>query len=224
MTGSEHGDMLVPLAVAAAAGYLLGSLPFGYLVARSRGVNIFEVGSRSPGATNVGRVLGKWPRNIVFALDALKGAAAAGWPLLVVWGAVRAFNVPSVLGFVGLGFALVGHSFSCFTRFRGGKGVSTAAGGLLVLMPPVALVSAAVWLCVFFATRYVSLASILAALSLPVTAVLSNRGAVSLWVTACIALFVVVMHRTNVGRLLSGTERRFERGKGPGDGDRGTRQ
>ncbi len=224
MTGSEHGDMLVPLAVAAAAGYLLGSLPFGYLVARSRGVNIFEVGSGSPGATNVGRVLGKWPRNIVFALDALKGAAAAGWPLLVVWGAVRAFNVPSVLGFVGLGFALVGHSFSCFTRFRGGKGVSTAAGGLLVLMPPVALVSAAVWLCVFFATRYVSLASILAALSLPVTAVLSNRGAISLWVAAFVALFVVAMHRANVGRLLSGTEKRFEKRKDTEDGDRGTRQ
>ncbi len=221
MTGSEHGDLLVPLALAAVAGYLLGALPFGYLVARSRGVNIFEVGSRSPGATNVGRVLGKWPRNLVFALDALKGAAAAGWPLLVVWGAVRAFNVPSVLGFVGLGFALLGHSFSCFTRFKGGKGVSTAAGGLMVLMPPVAVVSGVVWLCVFFATRYVSLASILAAMSLPVTSVLAHRGTLSLWVTGFVALFVLVMHRDNVGRLLSGTEKRFERrtdgdDRGPG--------
>jgi glycerol-3-phosphate acyltransferase PlsY len=186
-------------------------------VARSRGVNIFEVGSRSPGATNVGRVLGKWPRNIVFALDALKGAAAAGWPLLVVWGAAGAFNVPSLLGFVGLGFAIVGHSFSCFTRFRGGKGVSTAAGGLMLLMPQVALVSAAVWLCVFFATRYVSLASILAALSLPVTAVLSGAGKLSVGVTSVIALFVVAMHRTNVARLLGGTERRFERKRDGGD-------
>jgi acyl phosphate:glycerol-3-phosphate acyltransferase len=221
MTGSEHGDLLVPLALAAVAGYLLGALPFGYLVARSRGVNIFEVGSKSPGATNVGRVLGKWPRNLVFALDALKGAAAAGWPLLAVWGAVRAFDVPSLLGFVGLGFALVGHSFSCFTHFKGGKGVSTAAGGLMVLMPPVAVVSGVVWLCVFFATRYVSLASILGAMSLPVTAVLTHRGALSLWVTGFVALFVLVMHRTNIGRLLSGTEKRFEKrrdgdGKGPG--------
>lgn len=203
----------MPLAIAAASGYFLGALPFGYLVARSRGVNIFEVGSKSPGATNVGRVLGKWPRNIVFTLDALKGAVAAGWPLLVAWGAVRAFDIPSVLGFVGLGFALLGHSFSCFTRFRGGKGVSTAAGGLMVLMPPVALVSGVVWLCVFFATRYVSLASILAALSLPVTAVLSRRGALSLWVTAFVAAFVVVMHRANVVRLAMGTEKRFERRK-----------
>ncbi len=211
MTGPEHGDLLVPLAIAAGAGYFLGALPFGYLVARFRGVNIFEVGSKSPGATNVGRVLGKWPRNLVFALDALKGAVAAGWPLLVAWGAVRAFDVPTALGFVGLGFALVGHSFSCFTHFRGGKGVSTAAGGLLVLMPPVAAVSGVVWLCVFFATRYVSLASILAAVSLPVTAVLSSRGALSLWVTGFVAVFVVVMHRANVVRLLRGTERRFER-------------
>ena len=217
MTGTEHGDLLAPLAIAAGAGYFLGALPFGYLVARSRGVNIFEVGSKSPGATNVGRVLGRWPRNIVFALDALKGAVAAGWPLLVVWGAVRAFNVPSVLGFVGLGFALLGHSFSCFTRFRGGKGVSTAAGGLLVLMPPVALVSGVVWLCVFFATRYVSLASILAALSLPVTSALAHRGMLSLWVTAFVAAFVAVMHRANVARLLQGTEKRFERSRDGGD-------
>src|ERR1035438_1032878 len=160
MPVSAHGDLLVPLAIAAAAGYLLGALPFGYLVARTRGGNIFEVGSGSSGATNVGRVLGRWPRNIVFFLDTLKGAVAAGWPLLVVWGAVRAFDVPSVLGFVGLGFALVGHSFSCFTRFRGGKGVATAAGGILVLMPVIALITAAVWLAVFYATRYVSLASI----------------------------------------------------------------
>ena len=80
MPEAEHGDLLVPLALAALAGYFLGSLPFGYLVARSRGVDIFTVGSRSPGATNVRRVLGSGPGNIVFVLDALKGAVAAGWP------------------------------------------------------------------------------------------------------------------------------------------------
>ena len=76
---ADHGDLLLPLASAAIAGYLLGSLPFGYLVARSRGVDIFQVGSRSPGATNVRRVLGSGPGNAVFILDALKGAVAAGW-------------------------------------------------------------------------------------------------------------------------------------------------
>src|SRR5271163_663609 len=138
MSGPDPGDALVPLALAAAAGYLLGSLPFGYLVARARGVDIFSVGSRSPGATNVRRVLGSGPGNVVLALDLLKGAAAAGWPLLVTWGAVSSLSAARTLGYVGLAGALVGHSFSCFTRFKGGKGVATAAGGLAVLMPYVA--------------------------------------------------------------------------------------
>src|SRR5450432_1901944 len=109
---ADPGDLIVPLLIAAVAGYLLGSLPFGYLVARSKGVDIFQVGSRSSGATNVRRVLGSGPGNLVFLLDVLKGAVAAGWPIIVAWGALRAFDVPSVLGYVGLAFALVGHSFS----------------------------------------------------------------------------------------------------------------
>src|ERR1700678_1092524 len=146
MPGSmDLDDMLVPLALAAASGYLLGALPFGYLVARSRGVNIFEVGSGSPGATNVRRVLGRGPGNLVFFLDALKGAPAAALPLLLSRAYLlrpppasaapaQGVDPAIVLGCVGLALAIVGHSFSCFTRFRGGKGVATAAGGLLVLM------------------------------------------------------------------------------------------
>jgi glycerol-3-phosphate acyltransferase PlsY len=218
MPGPVQGELLLPLAMAAVAGYLLGALPFGYLVARSRGVDIFTVGSKSSGATNVGRVLGKWPRNIVFTLDMLKGAAAAGWPLLVVWGVIRDFSVPHLLGTVGLACALLGHSFSCFTRFRGGKGVATASGGLLVLMPCVALGSATLWIAIFYATRFASLASILAALSLPLLAYVFNREVVALWLTSLIAVFVVFRHRANVGRLLSGTEKRFER-KAPAAAD-----
>jgi glycerol-3-phosphate acyltransferase PlsY len=221
------GDLFVPLSAAAAAGYLLGSLPFGFLVARSRGVNIFEVGSRSPGATNVRRVLGGGPGNTVFVLDLLKGAVAAGWPL--AWGclvlahqvaASQAGALPQdavdrerMLGYVGLAAALVGHSFSCFTGFKGGKGVATAAGGLLVLMPYVMLASAAVWLAVFLSTRYVSLASILAAVCLPILALAFARGTAALCVTGLIAVFVIIRHRANVRRLLSGTEKKFERKK-----------
>src|SRR5580693_4141640 len=201
MAGPANGDSLLPLAIAAAAGYLLGALPFGYLVARSKGVDIFSVGSRSPGATNVRRVLGTGPGNAVLLLDILKGAVAAGWPLLIVWGAWGDPAAPRILGYVGLAGALIGHSFSCFTRFRGGKGVATAAGGLVVLMPWVALISAALWVVVFYATRYVSLASMLAALSLPVLAVLLRRGQIGIWVAALIALFVVIRHRANVRRL-----------------------
>ncbi len=226
-------DLLLPLAATAAAGYLLGALPFGYLVARSRGVDIFTVGSKSSGATNVRRVLGRGPGTTVFVLDMLKGALAAGWPLLFALfymsahpagadglkapagdgAAAAAFRHVELLGYFGLGFALVGHSFSCFTRFRGGKGVSTAAGGFFVLMPYVAAVSAAVWVVVFYSTRFVSLASILAALGLPVAAALLSRDRIALWVTAAVAVFVVVRHRSNIARLLTGTEKRFERGK-----------
>jgi glycerol-3-phosphate acyltransferase PlsY len=196
--------MQVPLLLAALAGYLLGSLPTGYVVGRSRGVDIFTVGSKSSGATNVRRVLGPGPGNLVFALDVLKGAVAAGWPLLLGWG---------LAGYLGLAFALLGHSFSCFTRFRGGKGVATGAGGLIVLMPPVALVAAALWVAVFYASRFVSLASIVAAFSLPIFAFVFHRGDLAIWVATAVALFVVLRHRANVGRLLSGTEKRFERRK-----------
>jgi glycerol-3-phosphate acyltransferase PlsY len=211
MPGPEQADSLVPLAIAAAAGYLLGSLPFGYLVARAKGVDIFTVGSRSPGATNVRRVLGAGPGNAVLALDMAKGAVAAGWPLLAVWGAVSALCAPRTLGYVGLAAALLGHSFSCFTRFKGGKGVATAAGGLVVLMPLVAASSLAVWAAVFAASRYVSLASIVAAASLPLLAYAFRQGRLAMAVSGAIALFVIVRHRANIGRLLAGTEKRFER-------------
>jgi acyl phosphate:glycerol-3-phosphate acyltransferase len=201
---AEHADMLGPLLLAALAGYLLGSLPTGYLVARSKGIDIFAAGSKSSGATNVRRVVGRGPGNLVFCLDVLKGAVAAGWPLFAGWG---------VLGYVGLGFALLGHSFSCFTRFRGGKGVATGAGGLVVLMPPVTLVAAAIWIAVFYASRFVSLASIAAATSLPIFAYVFHRGDVAVWVATAVAVFVILRHRANVGRLINGTEKRFERRK-----------
>jgi acyl phosphate:glycerol-3-phosphate acyltransferase len=206
-------DMLVPLAIAAIAGYLLGALPFGYLVARARGVDIFTVGSRSSGSTNVRRVLGSGAGNTVLALDVLKGCVAAGWPLLVVWSAVQTITTSRTLGYAGLAFALLGHSFSCFTGFKGGKGVATAAGGLLVLMPWVAFSSAGIWVIIFSASRFVSLASILAALSLPGLAILYKQGTIALWVCVAVALFVVIRHRANVVRLVNGTEKRFERKK-----------
>lgn len=219
---ADLGELVAPLAGVAACGYLLGALPFGYLVARAHGVNIFEVGSRNPGATNVRRVLGRGPGNTVFALDAAKGALAAGWPLLLALGGVAASGPGPLrtlaacagwLAYVGLAFALLGHSFSCFTRFRGGKGVATAAGGILVLMPLAAAVVAVVWVATFYASRYVSLASILGALCLPLAVLLLKHDAASLGVSAAVAVFVVVRHRSNISRLLAGTEARFERKK-----------
>lgn len=202
--------MLVPLLIALVVGYLLGSLPFGYLVARARGVNIFEVGSKNPGATNVRRTCGSGPGNVVFALDALKGAAAAGWPLLVAFGIeAQERNVPVAVGVIGLVGALLGHSFSCFTRFRGGKGVATSAGGLLVLMPLPTLIAGATWVVTFYAARYVSLASIVAALALAVAAYFLTLPTLLLGLAAAIAGFVILRHRTNIVRLVNGTEHKF---------------
>lgn len=205
--------------LAAAIGYLLGSLPFGWLVARMRGVNIFEVGSRSPGATNVRRVLGARAGNLVFVLDALKGAVAAGWPALVGrhgidlrdFAAARDLHVTSCL--VSLIAALVGHSFSCFTGFRGGKGVATGTGGLLVLLPGSTLIAAGVWVIAFYATGYVSLASILAALTLPTAAYCFSNRTLLVVAAIAISLFVIGRHRANIGRLLNGTENKFQKKK-----------
>lgn len=216
--------MVFPLLVALVAGYLLGSVPFGYLVARAKGVNIFEVGSRNPGATNVRRVLGSGPGNLVFALDALKGAAATALPLAYFWwrgesitttttnehGAVLyTVDWRTAAAVVGLIAALLGHGFSCFTKFRGGKGVATSVGGLVVLMPLVTAIVAVVWAAVFYSLRFVSLASIVAALALVVAAYFLQVGGLLVGLSAVIATFVILRHRTNIVRLLNGTENRF---------------
>lgn len=197
--------MILPLSLSLIAGYFLGALPFGYLVARAKGINIFEHGSKNPGATNVRRVLGAGPGNLTFALDALKGAVAAGWPLFFYGGAELAAYA-AVTGLVG---ALVGHSFSCFTGFKGGKGVATASGGFLVLMPVPLAAGLVVWLLSFYSTRYVSLASILAALALPVAGLFHHDGGLRVGLATAVAAFVVIRHRSNISRLLNGTENRF---------------
>jgi len=197
--------------IAGAAGYLLGALPFGYLVAKAKGVNIFEVGSRNPGATNVKRVLGRGPGNLVFALDVLKGAVATLWPLLL--SAPEGAAQSALFQVIGLVGALLGHSFSCFTRFKGGKGVATAAGGFAIILPIPTLVAGALWLLTFFSTRYVSLASLVAAAAIPTVSWLTGRPLIVSGVATAIALFVFIRHRANIGRLLKGTEHKFVKGQ-----------
>jgi acyl phosphate:glycerol-3-phosphate acyltransferase len=217
--------MIVPLLTAIIIGYLLGSIPFGYLVARSKGINIFEHGSKNPGATNVRRVLGKGPGNLVFFLDVLKGAAAAGWPLLLAWRSLAGSSISLgttviysnsaawPMAIVGLLAALLGHCFSCFTGFRGGKGVATTVGGVLVLMPAAIGIAAIIWVLVFYTLRYVSLASILAALTLPVAAFFLGQPSLLIWLAIAIAVLVLLRHRANIVRLLNGTENRFSKKK-----------
>lgn len=199
--------MLTPLLIAIVIGYLLGSLPFGYLVARSKGVNIFEVGSKNPGATNVRRVLGSGPGNLVLFLDAVKGAVSAGWPIIWFWtknGSLA--DSDEIVAISGVVAAMLGHSFSCFTGFKGGKGVATGAGGFLVVFPIGMAIALAVFGGTLLLARYVSLASMLGAVSLPITALLMQRSTVLVSVAAVIVVFVIVRHRANISRLLAGTE------------------
>ncbi len=217
------------LFASALIGYLLGSLPFGAIVARAHGVDIFKEGSGNPGATNVKRVLGekfgakgRKAGNMVFGLDVLKGAIASSWSLLAWTSLSVAVDLQNgngaavihgddwrLLGLAGVIGAVLGHSFSIFTKFKGGKGVATAAGGVLVLMPVSCLIGALVWLITFYATRYVSLGSILAAVAVPAASwIRGNPLPLNIAVTV-IGLFVIVRHRENIKRLLNGTESKF---------------
>jgi glycerol-3-phosphate acyltransferase PlsY len=209
--------MFAATGIFALLGYLLGSVNFAVLVAKKHGVDILKEGSGNPGATNVKRVLGKGPGNLVFALDALKGFVGAGLPYLLL----RTEETPAaaeihfticVAGFVG---TLLGHCFSCFLKFKGGKGVASTIGGLIVLLPFPILIGATLWGLVFLLSRYVSLASIILGVSLPVSCwVLPlftklTFSPAEFWFAGAIAAFNVWTHRSNIGRLLNGTENRF---------------
>src|SRR5262245_15889454 len=148
------------------AAYLVGAVPFGYLVARARGVDIFQHGSGNIGATNVGRVLGRKFGVLVFLLDFAKGAL----PAAVAAGlAGRAGNLPPDTLPVAAGLAaFLGHLFPVYLRFHGGKGVATGAGVVAVLLPLPAAGALVAWVVVLCLTRYVSLASVVAAGSLAV--------------------------------------------------------
>jgi glycerol-3-phosphate acyltransferase PlsY len=205
--------MVMLLVIALVVGYLLGSLPFGYLVARAKGVNIFEVGSKSSGATNIRRVLGNGPGYLVLALDAAKGAAAAGFSMLYFLWKDSAFgNAPldsndaNFFAMAALIGALLGHSYSCFTKLKGGKGVATGAGGFAVVFPWGVLIAVAVFALMLALTRYVSLASMIAAATLPVSALLLHQSNLIVGVSAAVAVFVVLRHRGNISRLFAGTE------------------
>ena len=209
--------MFAAIGIFALLGYLIGSVNFAVLVAKKHGVDILKEGSGNPGATNVKRVLGKGPGNLVFALDALKGFVGAGLPHLLLRVETKGTGddllfVVCVAGFVG---TLLGHCFSCLLSFKGGKGVASTIGGLLVLLPVPILIGAAIWGLVFVLSRYVSLASIALGVSLPLSCWLLplftslKFGPAQFWFAAAIAAFNVWTHRSNIGRLLAGTENRF---------------
>ena len=201
--------------IAAVVGYLLGSCPNGLIVSRARGIDIRKHGSGNIGATNVLRVLGKKLGYLVFALDTAKGFVAVILAYWIVHAVQPAPFHPELIG-IGAGVAcILGHTFPVWLGFRGGKGVATSAGVLLGLMPVAVLSVFVVWLFLFKTTRYVSVASIGAAVSLPIFVLLYLNfkmltGASLLPFSILIAAVVIWRHRSNMQRLFQGKEQRFD--------------
>lgn len=211
--------------IVAVMAYLLGSIPFGYLLVRIfRGEDIRLSGSGNIGATNVARSGAKGLGIATLALDALKGALAV-WLAAVLAGskynlcgdfiqhpcapALRLMSLAAL-------FAVLGHVFPVWLRFKGGKGVATALGVFCVLFPAAILVALAIFIVVVAITRYVSLGSILGAIAFPAAAYfLQSTDAVSLLLASSVSLIVILKHHQNIRRLLSGTENRFGAAKAP---------
>jgi glycerol-3-phosphate acyltransferase PlsY len=216
--------MILYLIVATVA-YLLGSIPFGYLLVKTfRGEDIRLSGSGNIGATNVARSGAKGLGAATLLLDMLKGLLAV-WLAAVL--AASKYNlcgdfrvypcVPSLrLMSVAALFAVLGHIFPVWLKFKGGKGVATALGVFALLFPLAVLVSLAIFIIVLVLTRYVSLGSILAALAFPVAAYfLYHPDWTSLALAAAVSAAVILKHHQNIGRLLAGTESRFGSKKSP---------
>jgi acyl phosphate:glycerol-3-phosphate acyltransferase len=191
------------LAACIIVAYFVGAIPIGFLVARARGIDILKVGSRSIGATNVARSLGNKDGLLVFLLDILKG-------LLPTLAAFYLFHHSSQDAFiVGMG-AVLGHCLSIFLKFKGGKAVATGLGVLLGSCPLVGASALGVFVVCFAVSRYVSLSSILASLSLVPFAILFKIQISLVYALGGLGIFVVYRHRANIVRLLKGTEPKFQ--------------
>jgi acyl phosphate:glycerol-3-phosphate acyltransferase len=193
--------------------YLIGSFPSGYLVGKSQGIDIRQHGSGNIGATNVLRVMGKKWGYLVFLCDSLKGFLAVTIGVLLAAGAGAETTLAGVVAGI---CCIIGHNYTVWLGFKGGKGIATSIGVLLAIVPIlIVVIVLLVWLGVFFIWKYVSLASICAALSLPVAVLilfpLVAHG--NYWVLVIFSIIVAALavwrHRSNIDRLLHGKENRF---------------
>lgn len=187
--------LAVPLLVVAS--YITGTLPSAILVARSKGIDITAVGSGNPGASNVARTLGTRWGLVVFALDAAKGVAPAALGLALDG---------RQLAYACVTAAVVGHMFPVTRRFKGGKGVATMAGGLLVLQLVITLALMALWFAVRSVTQRASVASLVAAVAVPVGIAVRGAPGWEVGAVAAIAVLVLMRHIDNIKRLLAGRE------------------
>ncbi len=194
--------------------YLIGSFPSGFVIGRARGVDLRKEGSGNIGATNALRVLGKKWGYLCLVLDIGKGALAVLLARLV---AAPAFDIdPIGAAIVAAVGVLIGHTFSIWLKFKGGKGIATSGGIALALFPiEVFLISIGVWILVFLATRIVSVASLAATTTLAATLIvlwaLGRTGPALPIIGAAMAILVAWLHRANISRLANGTEPRFEK-------------
>ena len=182
--------------------YLIGSIPSGLILGKLFWhTDLREHGSHNIGATNAWRTLGKRAGIAVFIADSIKGQAGVAMGLLLAGTPLAA-----VLG--GL-FAIIGHSFSLFLRFHGGKGVATSLGVLTMMMGNVTLIVFAIWFAIVYLTRYVSLGSVVAAFLTPVLAALFAYPVEYIVFSVIAAVLVIVRHRENIKRLMNGTENKI---------------
>jgi glycerol-3-phosphate acyltransferase PlsY len=198
------------------AAYLIGSVPFGYIAGRLNGIDLREHGSRNIGATNAVRVLGKGWGIPVFVMDFLKGFAPLLFMKCHLGGDMTAFSPADMGWFLGVMFALIlGHTFTCFLKFKGGKGVATTGGCLFALSPWVGGAALLFWVVSMIFTRYVSFSSIMAGVGMILAAAIQLHTAggtysVADWMVlgllAIILVLVTVKHRANIVRIMNGTE------------------
>lgn len=194
--------MVLRTAVALLGAYLLGAVPVGFLVARAFGVgDIRTRGSGNIGATNVLRTLGRLPAILTLAGDILKGYLAVALPSAL--GADGSATAAAAV------LAVAGNCWSVFLGFRGGKGVATGLGALLRLAPTATLPAALVWIVITATFRYVSLASVMAAVCVPLGTLLLRAPSPRVGAAAVVAAIIIARHRDNIARLVAGTERRL---------------
>ncbi len=209
--------------------YLLGSIPFGFLAAKAKGIDIRAVGSGNIGATNAMRVLGKPAGIFVLLMDALKGYAAVAWvaPLFFFQFSPDHFwehpslddiELRSELGtrFMVLAgiFAVLGHNYTCWLKFKGGKGIATTAGVYLALAPWALLIALVIFVLAVLLTRYMSVGSIAGAIALPAAVWIMLPHNIFLGiVTTALGALAIYKHKSNIQRLMAGTENRFGKKK-----------
>ncbi len=195
--------IVIKVLISAVIAYLIGSIPTGYLIVKSAtGQDIRQVGSGSTGATNVKRVMGKKWFFIVLLLDALKGAI----PVMIANFVPHLHSNSGLTAVVAAACVLIGHSKSIYLGFTGGKSVASGVGTILALSPTVGLSIAVIWAIITYASKYVSLGSIIALALSPILMFLFNQPIA--YVVYCVigAVYVIYLHRENVKRLLAGTE------------------